>query len=215
MDVKCAKCSEPWDAYGAAHGDMTAWEWDLFKRGAGCPCCEGAVPYGVDEDAARAAHVHAVVIDAAWDDPHAFALVNDIDAPVPAWKKPQDEVIRKCESCGDRARIMKSVDDGELYWTGTTYTQLHHHGIEWDDAIKTPEGTTLNGKFYCPSCVEQCGDCGELNFADDLHLPEGKYRKGDVVCEECLHSYGDNDGDEEDDENAEGEAEEADEEDEA
>lgn len=38
-DVFCAKCSEPWDAYGVRHGDMTTEEAYKFRRGQGCPAC--------------------------------------------------------------------------------------------------------------------------------------------------------------------------------
>lgn len=40
-DVLCVVCGEPWDFYGARHGDMESWEYRLFKLGAGCPSCEG------------------------------------------------------------------------------------------------------------------------------------------------------------------------------
>lgn len=38
-DVYCAKCGEPWDAYGVFHGDMTEEEAKRFLNGEGCPCC--------------------------------------------------------------------------------------------------------------------------------------------------------------------------------
>ena len=39
MDIKCAKCSEPWDAYGVRHGDMESGESQRFLLGEGCPTC--------------------------------------------------------------------------------------------------------------------------------------------------------------------------------
>jgi len=39
-DVYCAKCGEPWDAYGVLHGDMTKEEAKRFLNGEGCPCCD-------------------------------------------------------------------------------------------------------------------------------------------------------------------------------
>lgn len=30
-----------WDAWGAGHGDMTDWEYELFRKGVGCPGCKG------------------------------------------------------------------------------------------------------------------------------------------------------------------------------
>ncbi len=39
-DIYCAKCGEPWDAYGVRHGeDMTPEEAGRFLAGEGCPCC--------------------------------------------------------------------------------------------------------------------------------------------------------------------------------
>jgi hypothetical protein len=38
-DVRCAKCSEPWDAYGVRNGDMEFGEAARFNRGEGCPSC--------------------------------------------------------------------------------------------------------------------------------------------------------------------------------
>lgn len=39
-DIYCAKCAEPWDAYGVRHGDMKPYEADRFSKGEGCPCCD-------------------------------------------------------------------------------------------------------------------------------------------------------------------------------
>jgi len=41
MDIYCQRCGEPWDAYGARHGDMDAYEYRHFVAGEGCPCCFG------------------------------------------------------------------------------------------------------------------------------------------------------------------------------
>lgn len=44
MDVRCAKCNEPWDWYGAKEGDMTGDEFKKFSAGKGCPsCCFGSL----------------------------------------------------------------------------------------------------------------------------------------------------------------------------
>lgn len=39
MDIKCAKCGEPWDAYGVRNGDMEPAEAKRFNKGEGCPAC--------------------------------------------------------------------------------------------------------------------------------------------------------------------------------
>lgn len=41
MNSHCLICNEPWDVYGIKHGDMKAWQADLFQLGHGCPCCKG------------------------------------------------------------------------------------------------------------------------------------------------------------------------------
>lgn len=38
-DISCAKCGEPWDAYGVSHGDMEPEEAERFLNGEGCPSC--------------------------------------------------------------------------------------------------------------------------------------------------------------------------------
>ena len=39
-DIECAKCAEPWDAFGVRNGDMTKPEAARFNKGEGCPCCD-------------------------------------------------------------------------------------------------------------------------------------------------------------------------------
>ncbi len=64
MDRSCAKCGEPWDAYGIRHGDMTPEEAALFNQGKGCPHCH----FGYDTsrtplaDAIRLAQVRPVAL---------------------------------------------------------------------------------------------------------------------------------------------------------
>lgn len=38
-DLICNVCSEPWDAWGVNHGDMTKREKKRFYQGKGCPSC--------------------------------------------------------------------------------------------------------------------------------------------------------------------------------
>jgi hypothetical protein len=38
-DIYCAKCGEPWDAYGVRNGDTEPAEAAKFLRGSGCPTC--------------------------------------------------------------------------------------------------------------------------------------------------------------------------------
>lgn len=43
-DVLCACCGEPWDRWGAHHGDMSDTEYTAFLAGEGCPSCLAKVP---------------------------------------------------------------------------------------------------------------------------------------------------------------------------
>lgn len=47
-DVICRRCGEPWDYYGARHGDMTKEEYEDMMKGKGCPCCVGKEVEKVD-----------------------------------------------------------------------------------------------------------------------------------------------------------------------
>ena len=49
-DIRCRKCGEPWDAWGAQHGEMEPDEWQRFKRGEGCPCCAFGADVDPDDD---------------------------------------------------------------------------------------------------------------------------------------------------------------------
>jgi len=41
MDIECALCGEPWDAWGVYHHeDMTQAEARRFLNGEGCPACK-------------------------------------------------------------------------------------------------------------------------------------------------------------------------------
>ena len=44
-DIICRNCGEPWDAYGARHGDMSQAEYQMLITGKGCPSCHGKPVY--------------------------------------------------------------------------------------------------------------------------------------------------------------------------
>ena len=46
-DVVCILCGEPWEAYSVYH-EFTPQERQDFKRGEGCPSCEGKPEQGAD-----------------------------------------------------------------------------------------------------------------------------------------------------------------------
>lgn len=77
-DIYCAKCGEPWDAWGVRNGDMTEEEAKLFLKGMGCPACgfehdpiaEGGCPcYGSKEDATSLLRRHLESALDATDEP--------------------------------------------------------------------------------------------------------------------------------------------------
>ena len=54
MDANCIVCGETWCAEEGIT-DMEPWEFDLFRKGAGCPSCEGVSNgYDASEDYANA-----------------------------------------------------------------------------------------------------------------------------------------------------------------
>ena len=197
-DIHCPVCGEPWDAYGVNHGDMLAWEAKLFKAGAGCPSCEGEAPEGTDVEACELEHAKNVVLDVADDDPHAYEIANRLGVLAlskdrPAWKRPEDMICWSCESC--RASVMLDADDNKtLYWISKKYKCDTLLERRWDEALiataknadhSAPLNLTINKTAYCPGCVEECGECGSLEFADNLILPQGHYGKDEAVCEDC------------------------------
>ena len=83
MDIKCVVCGEPWDSYGVSHGDMAPWEATLFRRGAGCPCCEG-VPNGWTPS-------HMDDVENGDGDPMARIIAAErvADGTAPKWVRPR------------------------------------------------------------------------------------------------------------------------------
>lgn len=202
-DINCAVCREPWDAYGAQHGDMAPWEYELFKKGAGCPCCAGKSPDGIDrtED-----HLRSVVFN--HEDPDSFALLHAPDAKRPEWKRPPDPVLFECPGCG--AKLTRDLDfasscGDDLEWT---VPNTPSYGRRWRDwPIDLDELHEVAGKKYCPGCVVMCaGDgcthiiftsstsaSGQILFGDTYDVgashadPRDPYHGGSI-CTRCLEA---------------------------
>lgn len=203
-DIKCAVCREPWDAYGMRHGDMAPWEYDLFKKGAGCPCCKGVAPSnGADN---TEAHLKSVVFND--EDPDSYALLHTPDAPRPKWERPADEIKFECPGCG--AKLTRDVD-----FSATTDPDL---ALEWsarspnsyrcrDWPLDLDELHEVDGKRYCPSCVVMCAgdDCtniiftsstsasGQVLFGDTYdagasHADPRDPHHGGSICTACLEA---------------------------
>lgn len=193
-DVKCAVCGEPWDYWGARHGDMAAWEFELFRKGAGCPCCEGESD--VDPDEAMESHLRSVVFGGT-DDPDSFDQLHAVgERERPEWKQPEPEKIWTCDGCGvsvvvdpdiplDGDKPQEGNDDIWLRWQGG---EKVHYGVsghaysygDWPMA-KNPERDgflELDGSKYCSGCAVGCTECGEPVLVGGHHDFSGCYDPG-------------------------------------
>ncbi len=166
-DISCAVCTEPWDAYGARHGDMLPWEYNLFRQGAGCPSCEGEPPEDLDSDDTAEQHIRAAWLSGATDDPDAFTLGFDLDQKRPSWEPPPPTILWTCATCQVSAGY-EPDDPSELVWLGgeplhylygnayvygSPYTPAEEPTKESEYTIDCPtEGT----QHYCPGCAATC-----------------------------------------------------------
>lgn len=171
MDINCAICGEPWDLWGANHGDMAAWEYDLFRKGAGCPCCEGEYK-GEDNNIEK--HMFSVMMNS--DDPDSFMLMSGERKGL--WAEPEPKKLWECEYCKVQVVInnncpyngnkLENIDDflewhnGERvhYESGCgpyKYSNLYNK----DEPTKESE-YVIDGKSYCPGCAASCTECGDI-----------------------------------------------------
>lgn len=211
-DIRCGVCGEPYDAWGVRNGDMARWEAELFRKGAGCPCCEGEGPEGAsteEQEEIAVAHVRTRVIDTPWDD--------DVDCGVetlepgyrrPKWAPPPPKVLWTCAGCEVQAVIRPEDDYFQskvpVTWQGGqkvyysyghgpyTYSKLHDN----EDADLEPP-FTIAGEPYCPGCAVWCDACRDVPiftrsdlyggdpYAEGANLenPRSYYSSG--VCMAC------------------------------
>jgi hypothetical protein len=172
-DIHCRVCKEPWDYWGARHGDMAAWEYDLFRKGAGCPHCQGEAESDHTES-----HLASVVLTSGCDDPDSFETLHGADRP--KWVEPEPKKLWTCACCNVSVVISneagydgdkQSDDDIWLQWHGGEkvhysygcgpYTYGH---VARDDA-ETEAPFKIGGKPYCPGCATACAECGEHLFS--------------------------------------------------
>lgn len=142
MTVKCVVCGEPWDSWGLRHGDVLAWEYDLFKKGAGCPACKGVRPEG---GGFRPEGIHD--LDNGDEDPmeRVIAYADSLHGAAPEWKPPEREVLRTCAGCG----IQLVRDLAEEIYDGDTRKPVY----EW----YTPPNSNAY-KWYISHNHRQMGD---------------------------------------------------------
>ena len=178
-DIKCVVCGEPYDAYGLNHGDMFAWETDLFRKGAGCPSCEGRKPEVAWEPQTLED------VENGDEDPcdRIFAYQDSISGNVPKWEPPEPEVLWTCDGCGVQVvrDLANQVYDGkekspaELMYvlpSGAKGKQYYFpHPYDDGNPQETPAHTFLGGQKVCEFCLGHCYECGEpvsshVEFAD-------------------------------------------------
>lgn len=165
MDVKCVVCGEPWDFYGVNHGDMEKWERELFKKGAGCPYCEGVVP--------ESGHFNPETfedIEYGDEDPveRIFAWEDSVAGVAPKWERPKPVVLWTCAGCGVQAVEDIALDNNDNY----DNDNIDYHipdGAKcrrWRNShrfhVSVPERTPAH-KFgdeaVCEFCLDECYGC--------------------------------------------------------
>lgn len=181
MDIKCVICGEPYSAWGVNHGDMMAWETDLFRKGAGCPSCEGVRP------AEKFVPQSLEDLENGDEDPmdRIIAYENAENGNIPAWEKPKDEVLHECDGCGVQLirAVSQEVYDGnkreKVYeWimphNAPGARWYHSHRFDRIDAADYIEGGAEEFNWHpwdddrsaCPHCQKLCDTCGEAVISD-------------------------------------------------
>lgn len=209
MDINCAVCGEPWDIWGANHGDMAAWEYDLFRKGAGCPCCEGE-----NKDNANNVEQHMFSVMMNSDDPDAFSLMGGMDR-TNKWIEPAPKVLWECAHCKVQAvlsndcpydgdKLPKDIS-GFVKWHGgkkvhykNGHGPMSYSSMAFYNEVPDAESDCIfDGKSYCPGCACACNECGTVILINGAACNIDTYGSGasfphpgnpfwGVVCLECF-----------------------------
>lgn len=198
-DVKCVVCGEPWDYYGVNHGDMEAWEADLFKKGAGCPCCEGIPPNGKHWEPETISD-----IENGDDDPilRLNAWKNSLDKKMP-WKKPEPKIFWTCEGCGVQVigdpSYKENHEDYLKYYepiNAKCKNWYHSHPFWHGTPSNKPAHIFEGDRKVCEFCLDHCKICGKeicgnLEFYDtydDGNSFPHPYYYHDAICIDCFET---------------------------
>ena len=181
MDTLCQVCNEPWNYYGAQHGDMAPWEFELFKRGAGGPWCQGETPEGADPGSLAYKSAVAAVIDGP-DDASVtdqFVALADGTTTRPKWERPMDPTLWECSGCS--CSVYRDLDTNELRWSRLG---VGMYNLPYEADCDPPEAApyTVGGEPYCPVCAGECDSCGVTIFRSNMSH-EGKVLYGDTYDE--------------------------------
>jgi len=190
MDTKCIVCGEPWDYWGARHGDMAPWEYELFSKGAGCPCCEGQ-PNGYTPE---------TIFDVELGDEDCVHRIEAMDADNrPEWKEPPPPppvILWTCDGCG--VEVRKDPQDNELYY----HTPPKAPGAKWYHSHNYSRGcpdeepvATFGKQKVCEFCVTSCDHCGKK--VSPTITTEDVYDEGwctlrknsEVLCVNCVSTW--------------------------
>jgi hypothetical protein len=166
---------------------MAKWEATLFRKGAGCPACEGETPEGGDADeiAFRAAK-HEVFCpgDDSGDVAENFIAIADGTSKRPAWERPEDPTKWSCAGCD--AKVLTDLDTGEAYFEnlGKGLYNLNRDASDADPELRDWV-LKLGEAEYCPCCAKVCdGDfnCEAVIFRSHFST-SGKVLYGDTYDE--------------------------------
>jgi len=177
-DILCRVCGEWWDAWGANHGDMVYWEYDLFKAGKGCSSCKGVRPENVDPDEVDRKRYRKLLINGP-DNPDDFGLASAGLDPTPpgdgsTWIEPEEKVLWQCEGCGGRVTIDNDCPyDGSeldqsrvfLSYDGPTYPFDYDEDLPTREPQEKVECADGEEHVFCATCIGNCSQCGKWVFA--------------------------------------------------
>lgn len=199
-DVKCVVCSENWDYYGARHGDMEQWEYELFRKGSGCPCCKGIPPGGKHFEPKTISD-----IEFGDEDPmlRLNAWENSIEGKAPKWEKPKPKLFWECEGCGVQVigdpSFAENHEDYLQYYLpiNAKATQWYHSHPFWNGTPeKEPAHIFEADRKVCEFCLDHCDRCNReicstLEYSDvyddgqSFPNPNGYYSS---ICVDCIET---------------------------
>lgn len=168
MEISCVICGEPWLA---CLSDMRPWEAALFRKGSGCPCCEGQSDLTEDQRLDIIGRRLTVEVMECGD----LDLVARLgtDEQPPPWERPNDPVLWQCDHCSITS--YRDIDDDEPYFRRSF--NRHTPRDPDDDPI------SIDGETRCSDCVSDCDECGETFREESLWGMNHDYDR--AYCEDC------------------------------
>ena len=156
-DVKCVVCGEPWDYYGMLHGDMLKWESELFRKGAGCPCCKGVIPEG----GAPRPETLEDIENGDGDPIERLMLMENVEKR-PEWIRPKDPVLWTCKGCG--VEVIRNVDNDKIEYhlphDAKAMKWYHSHDFSSGEPTEEPAHIFKPDEPVCEFCLRNCSGCG-------------------------------------------------------